>query len=448
MKRLTIIITILCSLSATNAQKKVIDGVVWIVGENSILKSEVEEQRQMANYNGVKFDGDPNCLIAEQIAVQQLFLHQASLDSIVANEGQVSTRVNMQINQYIAEIGSQEKLEEYFKKSINEIREELFEAIKRQMVVQEVQQKIVGNNKMSPSEVRKFFESMKPDSIPTMPATVEVQVIRLEPNITDAQREEVKNRLRDLAERVNKGNADFTMLARLYSEDEGTSKQGGSLGFFGRGMMEPEFSNVAFDLHEPGKVSRVVETIYGYHIIQLVEKKGDRINCRHILMHPKVSDDVKKATLARLDSISFSIKNNTMTFEEAAMRFSSDKNTRLNGGLMSNPNSGSSRFEYQNLPAEIAKEVYNMQKGEISKPFAMIDTQLGREVYVVVKIKDKLDSHKANLTDDYQVIKRYCENIKSEEILDNWVKNKIKNTYIYMTPEYRDCRFKYKGWIK
>ena len=222
MKRLTIIITILCSLSAASAQKKVIDGVVWIVGENSILKSEVEEQRQMANYNGVKFDGDPNCLIAEQIAVQQLFLHQASLDSIVANEGQVSTRVNMQINQYIAEIGSQEKLEEYFKKSINEIREELFEAIKRQMVVQEVQQKIIGNNKMSPSEVRKFFESMKPDSIPTMPATVEVQVIRLEPNITDAQREEVKNRLRDLAERVNKGNADFTMLARLYSEDEGT----------------------------------------------------------------------------------------------------------------------------------------------------------------------------------------------------------------------------------
>ena len=212
--------------------------------------------------------------------------------------------------------------------------------------------------------------------------------------------------------------------------------------------MEPEFSNVAFDLHEPGKVSRVVETIYGYHIIQLVEKKGDRINCRHILMRPKVSDDVKKATLARLDSISFSIRNNTMTFEEAAMKFSSDKNTRLNGGLMSNPNSGSSRFEYQNLPAEIAKEVYNMQKGEISKPFAMIDTQLGREVYVVVKIKDKLDSHKANLTDDYQVIKRYCENIKSEEILDNWVKNKIKNTYIYMTPEYRDCRFKYKGWIK
>lgn len=316
------------------------------------------------------------------------------------------------------------------------------------MIVQEVQQKIVGNNKTSPSEVRKFYENLKQDSIPTLPATVEVQVIRLEPHITESEKEAVKNHLRDLAERVNKGNADFTMLARLYSEDEGTAKQGGELGFFGRGMMEPEFSNVAFDLQEPGKVSRVVETVYGYHIIQLVEKKGDRINCRHILMRPKVSTDVRNNTLARLDSIAFVIKNNNLTFEQAAAQFSADKNTRLNGGLMSNPNTASARFEYQNLPSEIAKEVYNMQKGEVSKPFAMIDTQLGKEVYVIVKVKDKLDAHKANLTDDYQVIKRYFENIKSEEIIDNWVKNKIKETYVYISPELRDCKFKYNGWIK
>jgi len=230
------------------------------VGENSILKSEIEEQRQIAQYNGTKFDtGNANCIIAEQIAIQQLFLHQATLDSIYANEGQVSTRVNMQINQYIAEIGSQEKLEEYFKKSLNEIREEMFEAIKRQMIIQEVQQKIVGNSKISPSEVRKFYNGLKQDSIPTMPATVEVQVVRLEPQISEEDKEAVKERLRELAERVNKGNADFTVLARLYSEDEATAKQGGDLGFFGRGMMEPEFSNIAFDLQEVGKVSRVVE---------------------------------------------------------------------------------------------------------------------------------------------------------------------------------------------
>ncbi|MDO4726850.1 MAG: peptidylprolyl isomerase [Porphyromonadaceae bacterium] len=447
MRKLTIILALFCSLIAT-AQRQAIDGVVWVVGENSILRSEVEEQALMAQYNGTTLDANANCLIAEQIAIQHLFLHQATLDSIVANEGQVSTRVNMQLNQYIAEIGSQEKLEEYFKKSLNEIREELFEVIKKQMIVQEVQQKIIGNNKTSPSEVRKFYENLKQDSIPTLPATVEVQVIRLDPHITESEKEAVKNRLRELAERVNKGNADFTMLARLYSEDEGTAKQGGELGFFGRGMMEPEFSNVAFDLQEPGKVSRVVETVYGYHIIQLVEKKGDRINCRHILMRPKISTDVKSSTLNRLDSIAFVIKNNNLTFEQAAAQFSTDKNTRLNGGLMSNPNTASARFEYQNLPSEIAREVYNMQKGEVSKPFAMIDSQLGKEVYVIVKVKDKLDAHKANLTDDYQVIKRYFEGIKSEEIIDNWVKNKIKETYIYISPELRDCKFKYSGWIK
>lgn len=418
MKRLIVIVIFLSSIVIS--AKQPIDGIVWIVGENSILKSEIEEQRQIAQYNGTKFDtGNANCIIAEQIAIQQLFLHQATLDSIYVNEGQVSTRVNMQINQYIAEIGSQEKLEEYFKKSLNEIREEMFEAIKRQMIIQEVQQKIVGNSKISPSEVRKFYNELKQDSIPTMPATVEVQVVRLEPQISEEDKEAVKERLRELAERVNKGNADFTVLARLYSEDEATAKQGGDLGFFGRGMMEPEFSNIAFDLQEVGKVSRVVETVYGYHIIQLVERKGDRINCRHILMRPKVSNSVKTATLARLDSIANEIKNNRLTFEEAATNFSSDKNTKFNGGLMSNANNGSTRFEYQNLPADIAKQVYNMQKGDISAPITMIDPQLGREVYVIVKVKDKLDSHKANLTDDYQVIKRYCENVKSQEILSS-----------------------------
>lgn len=449
MKRVPLILMLLCTIFANaQQQRKAIDGTMWIVGENSILRSEIEEQRLMAQYNGTRFEGNAACAIAEQIAVQHLFLHQATLDSIVANEGQVSMRVNMQINQYIAEIGSQEKLEEYFKKSLNEIREELFDIMKKQMIVQEVQQKIIGNTKISPSEVRKFYNELKEDSIPTMPATVEVQIIRLEPLVSENDKEDVKNSLRQLAERVNKGNADFTMLARLYSEDEGTAKQGGDLGFFSRGMMEPEFSNVAFDLQEEGKVSRVVETVYGYHIIQLVERKGDRIRCRHILMRPKVASDVKRSTTERLDSIAFIINNGSVTFEEAAARFSSDKSTRLNGGLMSNPNNASSRFEYQNLPSEIAREVYNMKKGEISKPFAMIDAQLGKEVYVVVKVKDKLDAHKANLTDDYQVIKRYCENVRSEEVIKNWIKNKIKETYIYIHPELSNCKFEYDSWIK
>lgn len=449
MKRIFLAVLVLIGVAtAAEAQRKLVDGVVWIVGDNSILQSEVEEQRIMAQYNGVRLDGNANCVIPEQIAVQQLFLHQAILDSIEPNESQITTRANMQLSQYIAQIGSTEKLEEYFKKSVNEIREELFEVIKNQTIVQEVQAKIVGNQRLTPSEVRKFFEKLPADSIPMMPTTVEVEVLRLDPLITEADREAVKNQLRELAERVNKEGTDFTMLARLYSEDEGTAQQGGNLGFFSKGMMEPEFSNAAFALTEEGKVSRVIETVYGYHIIQLVEKKGDRINCRHILMRPKVSAANKQTTINRLDSIATLISDSKLRFEEAVALFSSDKDTRLNGGLMSNPMDGSTRFEYQALPAEIAKTVYSMQKGEISQPFTMIDQKLGKEVYVIVRLKDRVDAHKANLKDDYQTIKQYCENLKREETIQNWIKNKIKETYVYIAPEWRDCKFEFDGWIK
>ena len=437
----------LISLNAIS-QRQLVDGVVWIVGDKAILQSEVEEQRIMAQYQGIETGGNTMCMIPEQIAVQNLFLHQAVLDSIQPNESQITTRANMQLSQYIAEIGSQEKLEEYFRKSISEIREELFEAIKNQTIVQEVQAKIVGNSKITPSEVRKFFERLPEDSIPMMPATVEVEIIKIDPTITDANREEAKNQLRDLAERVNKEGADFSMLARLYSEDEGTASQGGNLGFFSKGMMEPEFSNAAFALTEVGKVSRVIETVYGYHIIQLLEKKGDRVNCRHILIRPKVSEENKSLATRQLDSISMLINDSKLRFEEAVALFSTDKETRMNGGLMANQMDGSTKFEYQNLPAEVAKVVYSMNVGDISEPFSMIDPKLGKEVYAIVKLRSKLESHKANLVDDYQTIKQYCENIKREEAIQQWIKNKIKDTYVYISPEWRECEFDFEGWIK
>jgi peptidyl-prolyl cis-trans isomerase SurA len=439
---------LLCSLAAT-AQNNLIDGVVWIVGENAVLKSEIEDERGRAQYNGITISGDPYCVIPEQIAIQRLFLHQATLDSIYANDGQVEMQVNMRINQLLSEIGSKEKLEEYFApKTLSDIREELRTMFREQMVAQQVQQKIIGEKKTTPSEVRKFYNTLSQDSIPTIPASVEVQIIKLEPLISDAEKEAVKDRLRELAERVNSGNADFSMLARLYSEDEGTARNGGDLGFFGRGVMEPEFSNAAFSLIEVGKVSRVIETQYGYHIIQLVEKRGDRIQCRHILMRPKVDADIKAKTLSRLDSISTAIKGGKITFEQAVALFSSDKDTRMNGGLMSNQNSGASKFEYQELPSEIAKKVYDMKVGEISEPFSMLDQKVGHEVFVIIKLKNKLANHKANLTDDYQEIKNYCENVKSGETIDNWIKTKIKETYVYILPEWRNCKFKYEGWVK
>jgi peptidyl-prolyl cis-trans isomerase SurA len=447
MKKLLIVLLSAISIFLT-AQQNMIDGVVWIVGENAILKSDIEEQISMAQYEGAQIQGDAYCIIPEHIAVQKLFLHQATLDSIYANDGHVEMQVNMQINDWISKIGSKEKLEEYFSQSLKEIREKLRDRVRDQMTVQQVQQKLIGEQKTSPSEVRKFYNSLSQDSIPTIPASVEVQIIKMEPAISEKEKEAAKERLRELAERVNSGNADFTMLARLYSEDEASARQGGDLGFFGRGVMEPEFSNVAFALTETGKVSRVVETEYGYHIIQLVEKRGDRIRCRHILMRPKVNADIKTTTLNRLDSISGIIKNNKITFEQAVALFSSDKDTRMNGGLMSNQQSGSAKFEYQELTPEIAKKVYDMNAGEISEPFPMLDTRLGHEIFVIVKLKNKLANHKANLADDYQEIKRYCENVKSEKTINDWIKAKIKETYIYIIPEYQNCKFQYEGWNK
>jgi len=450
MKKLLVILFSATAFSL-NAQHNLIDGVVWIVGENAILKSEIEEHLIMMQREGNDIQGDAHCVIPEQIAIQKLFLHQATLDSIYANDGQVEMEVNRRLNYFISQIGSKEKLEEYFTKSLNEIREELRERVRDEYIVQQVRQKLVGEQKTTPSEVRKFYNSLSQDSIPTIPATVEVQIIKIEPAISEADKEATKERLREFAERVNNGKADFSMLARLYSEDEGSARQGGDLGFFGRGMMEAEFSNVAFALTEVGKVSRVVETEYGYHIIQLVEKRGDRIQCRHILMRPKADADVKQLTLNRLDSISELINKKKITFEQAVAMFSTDKDTRMNGGLMSNQNSGSAKFEYQELSelsSEIAKKVYDMQTGEISAPFAMFDKRLGREVYAIVKVKNKLPNHKANLTDDYEILKRYTENVNSEKIIQDWIKTKIKETYVYIMPEWQNCKFQFEGWIK
>lgn len=449
MKLLTIFSINILLLSAIKvfAQGAIIDGVVWIVGDQAILKSEVEEQRVRAQYEGVRFTGDPYCTIPEQIAVQKLFLHQAKIDSIVVSEGQIETQMNMRINYLLSEIGSKEKMEEYFRKPLSEIKNDLRETIRNQSLMQQMQQKIIGDIKVTPTEVRNFYAKMPTDSIPMMPASVEVEIITLNPEISQTEREATKEQLRDMAERVNKGTTDFSILARLYSEDTETAKQGGDLGFFGRGVMVPEFTNAAFALVEPGKVSRVVETEFGYHIIQLVEKRGDRVHCRHILMRPHVSAEAKAAAIARLDSFVTVIRGEKITFEAVAAKFSEDKNTRLNGGLMANANTGATRFELQDLPQEVAKVVNSMNIGEVSAPFSMIDKQLGREVLAIVKLKSKLPSHKANLIDDYQQIKQYCEVSHSNEVINAWIEKKIGETYIYIDPEWRNCRFEH-DWLK
>lgn len=447
-KHFILLFYFLTTFIPTYAQSKgVIDEVIWVVGDEAILLSEVEEERLRAQYEGQQIKGDPYCVIPEQLAIQKLFLHQAELDSIEANESSVSHQVDMRLNYYINQIGSKEKMEEYFRKTSTEIREEMMNTVRNQMIIQQMQQKLTENIKPTPADIRRYYSTLPEDSIPMMPAQVEVQILSFEPNVPVEETERIKQRLREFTERVQSGSADFSMLARLYSEDTESAKRGGELGFVGRGQLVTEFADVAFNLNDPKRVSRIVQTEYGYHIIQLIEKKGERINCRHILLRPRISASDKIRAIERLDSIQKAIQNGELQFEQAVIQYSEDKNTIMNAGLMINPNTGSSRFEYQDLAPEIAKQIYSMQEGDISAPFVMMDPLKNREVCAIVRLKKKTDIHRANLTDDFQTIKAMLEQKLSQEFIHNWILTKQKNTYIQISPEWQGCDFEYPGWL-
>ena len=443
---------VLCALalmtdSAVYGQDNVIDEVVWVVGDEAILKSEVEEARMSALYEGRKFDGDPYCVIPEEIAVQKLFLHQAALDSIEVAESEVIQRVDQMTNMYIANIGSREKMEEYFNKTSSQIREALRENAREGLKVQRMQQKLVGEIKITPAEVRRHFKDLPQDSIPYIPTQVEVQIITQQPKIPLEEIEDVKSRLREYTDRVNKGES-FSMLARLYSDDRGTAINGGEMPFTGRGYLDPAFANVAFNLQDPNKVSKIVESEYGFHIIQLMEKRGDRIKVRHILLKPHVPEEALMAGTARLDSIADDIRNGKFTFEEAASVLSQDKDTRNNHGLLPNPQTNTSKFEMQELPPEIAKVVDKMKVGEISEAFTMIPQKTGKEECVIVKLKSRINGHKATISEDYQNLKEIVLEKRRDEMLDKWIREKQKHTYVRINENWKNCTFKYPGWIK
>ena len=443
---------VLCALalmtgSAVYGQDNVIDEVVWVVGDEAILKSEVEEARMSALYEGRKFDGDPYCVIPEEIAVQKLFLHQAALDSIEVAESEVIQRVDQMTNMYIANIGSREKMEEYFNKTSSQIREALRENAREGLKVQRMQQKLVGAIKITPAEVRRHFKDLPQDSIPYIPTQVEVQIITQQPKIPLEEIEDVKSRLREYTDRVNKGES-FSMLARLYSDDRGTAINGGEMPFTGRGYLDPAFANVAFNLQDPNKVSKIVESEYGFHIIQLMEKRGDRIKVRHILLKPHVPEEALMAGTARLDSIADDIRNGKFTFEEAASVLSQDKDTRNNHGLLPNPQTNTSKFEMQELPPEIAKVVDKMKVGEISEAFTMIPQKTGKEECVIVKLKSRINGHKATISEDYQNLKEIVLEKRRDEMLDKWIREKQKHTYVRINENWKNCTFKYPGWIK
>lgn len=429
----------------------IIDEVIWVVGDEAILKSDVEMARVEAQMQGERFPGDPYCIIPEQLAVQKLFLHQAAIDSISVSDADVFTEVDRKIERYIQAVGSREKLEEYVGRTLSQFREQQFELEKNSELMRQVQMNIIKNTKVTPVQVRNYFKDMPEDSLPFVPTTVEVQIFTRAPKISQEEIDRIKGELRDYTERINSGRDRFSTLAVMYSEDTSSAAKGGELGPMSRGELVPEFANVAFSLTDPNIVSKIVESEYGFHIIQLIEKRGDKVNVRHILRKPRASDDEVMDCVHFLDSICDEIRRGKFTFEECLPYLSSDKDTRNNYGNMvyTDPQTyqTTSKFEMVNLPSEVARVVTGMQIGEISKPFTMINRQ-GKEVVAVVKLKNRISGHRATMKEDYQVLQETMLEKLNQDKLNAWIREKQKTTYIRINGDWRQCEFEYPGWIK
>ncbi|MQO98892.1 peptidylprolyl isomerase [Prevotella copri] len=432
--------------AAADSQKinegSVVDEVIWVVGDEAILKSDVEVTRLQAEAEGIKYTGDPDCSIPEQIAVQKLFLHQAAIDSIEVSESEVMNGIDEQINSWVSMIGSREKLEEYRKQSITQMRQQMHDDFKNQQLIQKMKQELVKDIKVSPAQVRKYFKDLPADSIPFVPTEVEVEILTMQPRIPLEEINRVKNQLREFTDRVNKGETSFATLARLYSEDPGSARMGGEMDYIGRGMLDPAFANVAFNLTDPKKISKIVESEFGYHIIQLIDKRGDKIKCRHILLKPQVSQDAIDKSIGRLDSIGNDIRAAKFTIEQAVEALSDEKDTRNNKGLMANVTP-----DQKDLPTEVARTVDTMKVGEVSAPFTMVNSK-GKTTCALVKLVSRVDGHRATITEDFQVMKDVVLAKERAQTLHDWVVNKIKQTYVRMNDRYKDCKFEYQGWIK
>ena len=432
---------------AAMAQNNVAEEVAWVIGNEPIFKSDIEEQYQQAIYERVAIDGNPYCVIPEQMALDKLFLDQARIDTVEVAASTISAEVENRINFFIANLGSKEKVEEYFRMPLPRLREKLNEVYSDQYCIQQVQNELTKNVKATPADVQRYYKSLPKDSLPYIPMQVETQIITINPVIPQQEIDEVKSRLRDYAQQVTSGEREFSTLAILYSEDQSTAVYGGETGFQSRSVLLPEYATAAFNLNDSKRVSNVVETDDGFHIIQLIEKRGDRVNTRHILLRPKVSDKDLTDALNRLDSVRSDILSGKKTFDEMALFISQDKDSRNNNGNMLNENNHSSRFEMADLPAEVGKKVNNMQPGDVSEPFVMLNPKTHREQVAIVKLVKRIDGHKADLAEDYMIIKDMCEANEREKIIHDWVVQKQKSVYVYIEEGWRNCDFKY-DWLK
>ncbi len=429
----------------SEAQKpQVVDQVMAVVGNNIILRSDIEKQYNQAIVQGMEGTEDLKCEIFDQLLLQKLMINQAAIDSLIISDGQVDGEMDKRMRYYIKQIGSEERLEEYFHTTIPQLKAELRDIIKEQLTVQQMQAKITKDITATPNDVREYFNSIDPDSVPYIDAEMEVAQIVRKPPVSSEERKAVRARLEEYRKTIIEG-GDFAVYAALYSEDNSTAKKGGELSFFERGMMVPEFEAVAFNL-KPGETSNIVETKFGFHILQLIERRGDQINVRHILLQPKISDDDLRRSVLFLDSIRAKIELGAITFDEAAEKFSDDEETRYNGGLMINPETGTGHLSPDKMDRLLFFQVDTMALNTVSQPLLMT-TPEGKAAYRLVVVKSKSKPHVANLKDDYQKIQEVALSEKQNKALSEWIDRKSKITYIQINDKMNGCNA-LKHWFK
>jgi len=447
--RIKILTTMLLTIVATwvVAQPKLmIDEVIAVVGGKAILLSSVEGQSLQMQADGYHATTESKCRIFEQMLIEKLMLNQAEIDSIEVTEKEVDSELDRRVKMYLRNFGTIEAMEEYFHKDINEIKEEFRDVIREQLVTQQVQAKVVADVTITPSEVQRYFTNLIPDSVPTINSEIEISQIVRTPKVHPDEVKKVKDELEQYRQQVISGEKKFSTLAILYSEDPGSAQNGGELGFMFRGDLVPEFSAVAFGLKE-GEVSPLIETEFGYHIIQLIERRGEQINVRHILRKPKIRADDLKSAKQYLDSIATLIRAKNFTFEEAAIKFSDDEATRLNGGLVVNPYTGSSKLNPEELDRTTSYLTRNLKIGELSESFESADEK-GKTIYKFIMIKTKSQPHKANMKEDYQKIQDFALSNKQQELMDKWIIEKQQSSYVHIDETFKTCTFNYPNWLK
>lgn len=446
MKLMILILAITFAMNGF-AQDKVVDQIVAVVGGNIILKSEIEQMHMNQQAQGITSDGDMKCEILENFLIDKLLVAEAEHDTLInVTPSQINQQMDGQMQMYISQLGSERAVEEYFKKPISTIKAEMQEPIRNNLLSQQMRTKIVENVTVTPSEVRYHYRNLKDEEIPVIPAQYEYAQITNQPKVSLEEQNRVKAQLREYKKRIEEGSS-FATLAVLYSEGPSASNGGELPDYMGRAQLDPAYSAAAFNL-KGDKVSNVVKSAFGYHIIQLIDRKGEKIKTRHILLKPKISVDAKEEAYNQLDSLANLIRKNDIEFEEAAVRFSYDKNTRNNGGIAINPNTMSSKFSVDELDPDASKIVTKMNLNEISKPFETVDPESQQSVYKIVKLTKKIESHKANLQNDYQKLADMYLAKKKEQVLQEWIATRQSETYIRIDDTYANCNFDFDNWIK